>query len=375
MDLAYINYLDNPAHKRALANLTRHLQNEDIEIIASNKPYQHFANLLKEPFLYFRNPFVRLIPSWPVCTERKILNLHRENSFAYIETLEGEVVSINPANINNYFFKINEHSHILSEQAFITELAIPKKKRAIMAMVQDGTPYLDIWLNYYKKYFEDKDIYFICCNSPQETQIKLSPYSIIETEVSVYNMVDKLALLNRLQKEFLNYYEVVMYADIDEIIFHPTGLGNVLNSLRANITRSEGYDIVHYRSKESNDLDLSKPIAGQRLYWARADNYDKPTILKEPYPWTLGLHALDTPNNIHWRHITDHYPGLLLLHLRNADFKIASTLTTKNNKNGEKLIGGGQECLYVDEKLNQWWSTYENAASQIPLNIINSLNF
>ena len=372
MDLAYVKHGDSSEELAALAELTYKLSLLDITVVASKEHYSKLPQLQKGPFLHFSNPYIRMNK-----LEHTILELHKKSPFAFIKVKEGQVVSINPLNIdaNQYSFILPNKIFELDPAAFKT--ALPKRKHALMAMIKDGTPYFDVWCNYYKKYFDPQDVYLICCQSSAESlsQFGALGYQILPTEVSVYDMHNKLSLINSYQRELLHRYETVIYADIDEIIFHPHGLDHVLNNPIADITRCEGYDLTHVRQHESNNLDVSQPIKHQRRFWVKSFMYDKPTIVRKYHPWSTGLHELQKGPGVDWRTMCSARQGLFLIHLRNADYKIASDLNKKNVDKQISVVGGGEQCLYLDKELSDWWSTFERQAHPIPEHIKNSFNF
>jgi hypothetical protein len=373
MSLAYVKLKGIKGEKAALKDLSRHLANYNIHVIASEKHYTEIPELQFSPFLHFEDAFIRMRSMEPL-----LAKMHINTAFPFIKSSNGDIISINPLNMNrkdNYCFVTKNATYRIPEHTFTDGPIIEKKKRALMTMIQDGTPYFDLWLKYYKRYFSPEDIYLICCRTSDDAFKALdSSVRKITTSVNVYNIVDKLAMLNRFQEDLLHSYEMVVYADIDEILFHEKGLDNTLDESLPNINRCQGYDIVHLRNKEA-DLNINLSLMTQRKFWARSPLYDKPVILKAPAAWTPGLHEVETSEKSDWRDLAKSIPGLLLLHLRNADYSIARNLNLKNIKNDEKPAFGGDQVLYQGNKFDRWWASFEKNASPIPNAILKTFNF
>lgn len=244
---------------------------------------------------------------------------------------------------------------------------------ALITLVFDGGPIFEVWYKYYTQFFKEENIYVLTHESPPEmfegkncNFLKL-PHSMCQGGCAD---VENLATINDLQHRLFDGinlstepYSCVVYADIDEIIYHPLGLDYIIDTLNEDFLTCTGYEIVHKRKTEP-DLDWSLPILSQRSYWYRWGVYDKPLILRKKFNWECGLHALRGPLLKYWMNsnleIPNQMKNLYLLHLHKVDWN-----TTK--KMHKKYVGESQD------NFNVWWRRAESQVTEIPREIRDSL--
>jgi len=207
-----------------------------------------------------------------------------------------------------------------------------KKKCAIFVMVQNEKIFLPIWLKYYTKYFDGDDIFVFdhrttdgsiedCAGSYKFRTIKLDyPYSFDHKWFQFFEEITHAKLLQ--------FYEYVIFTDIDEILFADpekySGLDDYLSRLKENKVRCLGYELIHMKDKEQT-FDLDKPVLAQRHYWYRSIWYDKTLISNIPLQWRIGNHKIfgkKAPQ--------DKY--LLLIHLHKLDFDMCWNKSVERSK-------------------------------------------
>jgi len=248
-----------------------------------------------------------------------------------------------------------------------------------MSIVYDGGKLFNIWYKYYCQYFSEKDIYFLC----DEAAVKKSGQfaglncNIINfTRPMFYHAtdherVDGLAKVNAFKDNLLDSYECVIYADIDEIIFHPDGLDTIINNLSMDFATCTGYEIMHNRSLEE-PFDFSKSVSEQRSYWSRWNVYDKPLILKKKLEWECGYHAIRGPLLHRWLDNNPSPPNkisnLYLLHLHKLDYALTKIMHHKH-----KIDTYPAPLGVPDHDL--WWRKAEANLEKIPDEIKNTFNF
>jgi len=250
------------------------------------------------------------------------------------------------------------------------------ERKALMTLVFDGGPIFEAWYKYYTQFFAEEDIYVLTHESPPEmfegkncNLLKL-PHSMCQGSRSD---VENLATINDLQHRLFDGinsstkpYPCVVYADFDEIIYHPLGLDYILNTLEEDFLTCTGYEIVHKRqgTNSESDLDWSKPILSQRSFWYRWQVYDKPLILRKKFDWECGIHALRGPLLKYW--LKPHYnppnqmDNLYLLHLHKVDWNTAKTMH-------QKYVKESQDSFKV------WWRRAESQVVEIPKEVKDSL--
>lgn len=197
------------------------------------------------------------------------------------------------------------------------------KKTAVFSMARDEDVYLPIWLKYYSTHFSDEDIWIVDHNTNNGSTSNLS--------CNVIHLFDHPSICHTWKTnvcgEYLSFlltkYEVVLYADIDEIIYHPSGIGNYMSTIEGRITiKCNGYHVFHNINEEP-DLELDKPILQQRRYWSKSlnclpESFDKPTLSTVPLYWQPGHHSASSDYPI-----VDN-SDLLLIHLHYMDYKICN---------------------------------------------------
>lgn len=242
-----------------------------------------------------------------------------------------------------------------------------------MSIVYDGGKLFSIWWDYYRQYFEAKDIYFLCNEEITRKSGLLDGLgcNIVNFTRPIYNLateeeqVNGLAQVNAFKNQLLDSYDCVIYADIDEIIFHPDGLDKIVNNLSMDFATCTGYEIVQNRDVEGI-FDFSKTVANQRSYWYRWNVYDKPTILRKKLDWVCGYHAFagdllekwlgeepDPPNKI---------KNLYLLHLHKLDYDLTQKMHIKHET----------ESL---PDFKRWWEEAEGNSEIIPLELKTKFTF
>jgi hypothetical protein len=178
---------------------------------------------------------------------------------------------------------------------------------AVFTLVRDEHLMLPLWLSYYGRHFAPEDMYVL----DHET----SDGSTDGLPVTVRRVANGgLAFAHEwlrdtmqdMQRELLRRYDRVLATDVDELVFHPLGLGTYLNATERTADRCTGYHLWH-RPGEGN-WNQNFPLFEQRRWWVRDATYDKPLLSSVPLKWQIGFHRsynLElTPN-----------PALALVHL------------------------------------------------------------
>jgi hypothetical protein len=236
-----------------------------------------------------------------------------------------------------------------------------KKKSAIFTIVRDEPVFLPIWHAYYKQFFNLDDIYILHheTDDPNNTFdrdiSKLARYSWIEP-VLYKDTFDHEWLRNTVKKkqaELLQDYEVVVFAEVDEILHYHYGLDKLINNIKDNVVTCRGFEVVHHFNEEP-EIDLSKPLLQQRNYGYYAKLYNKTLISKIPLDWIWGFHNCpqeQTPNM-----------DLHLIHLHKLDFNTAwkrnlshkHTLLEKEKPITDETPGH-QNLRQQQDWLRNWW--------------------
>ena len=200
-----------------------------------------------------------------------------------------------------------------------------KRKVTVFTYVDRYSYFLDKWLEYYTQIFEPNELLIVYSNI---TSFNIYDYLKSKDlhEVSVLNVIpdtdsfiQKNKTFNDVQKLLLKTNDVVVYSDVDELIFHPY-LRDLIDNFMTDYMTTTGFEIIH--SENEPPLDFKQSILSQREFGIYSDWYDKPLIVKKELHWEEGKHNKNTAP------IT--YNNLYLVHLNKIDIKLLSELNLQN---------------------------------------------
>lgn len=154
----------------------------------------------------------------------------------------------------------------------------------------------EAYIKYYKQIFNPIEFIFLVHwdNEKELTEYlkdhgfgddSIVPNSVRRMKFGFGEQVNKQ---NNIKKVFLSEGFVVVYADMDELIYHADFKHFILNSKEQKFC-AKGYRII--QAPSDSYLDLSKPIFSQRqmaIY-----DYSKVCVLKTNFTWTPGRHNID----------------------------------------------------------------------------------
>lgn len=242
-----------------------------------------------------------------------------------------------------------------------------KSQLAAFTIVQNEDHFLDIWIDYYSKHIDKKDLYILDHDSsiPASLEVldRARSAGINIVPVHRFHSFDHLWLCDvvcEFQSFLLQSYSTVIFAESDEIIIpkldvYKDGLrGYVLGNmgLEPKVIRCKGYTVEHVPSEEPA-IDFSKPLMPQRSYWRATTLYDKPIVANRPCRWTLGFHNL-----AHVELPVD--KNLLLIHLHRLDYEYCKRIhkerASRNwNPLDIKNSYGRQNSLYDGKEFDAWF--------------------
>jgi hypothetical protein len=261
-----------------------------------------------------------------------------------------------------------------------------RRKKCIFTKIKNGGLFFKIWYKYYSKFFDEKDIYVIDYGSTDGSldgllcnKISLNPDSYNAGGCSIYS---SSKTINGYKAVLQQSHEYVMYTDFDEIVYHPSGLGNYIDQLQEDYVTCKGYEIVQNRRVNEGCLDFEKPVLSQRNYWFPRADYDKSLITRINITWDLGCHDL-----IH--HKKNYAADLLLIHLHKIDYSLTYALNERNievirdkqkkagidDPDSQYGIEGGFHNFCSHKVFDGWWAAAEDQLVLIPKNIKQSLIF
>ena len=153
----------------------------------------------------------------------------------------------------------------------------------------------DIFISYYLKFFNKEEFCFLILDEEFETVSNyLLDFGFMSVNFkSVSNEYfgtdeDIIDLQNKEVNEFLDKDFIVVYADIDEIIYHHDLRNYILENLEDYITPT---GIVIIPNLDESNLRTNDKLLNQRRYCIFDNVYHSKTcILNKTYTWTGGRH-------------------------------------------------------------------------------------
>lgn len=168
------------------------------------------------------------------------------------------------------------------------------KKFRLITAIDRINYFSDNFIDYYKKFFLNEEFYFMVhFKNYEEIKRYLFSKGFNESNVEQYKMPSfgeghNVVNQNRIKTNFINQGYIVVYADMDERIYHPDLRNYILNST-ANYIIPKGIQIV--QCAEDAPLDKTKNVLEQRTTCVIDERwYSKVCILREDYNWTAGRH-------------------------------------------------------------------------------------
>lgn len=180
-------------------------------------------------------------------------------------------------------------------------------------MVRNEKAFLPILLKYYSKFFEQKDIFVLSHNTDDGSTDGLN-CNVIPIKHPTVSHEWMLETCSNFQKNLLKHYEVVVFAEADELIYHKDGLDVFIENMSGSSARCNGFNI--YQHKSEQPYDPAKSILSQRKYCLPEAMFCKTLVSKVPIEWDKGFHHALNQNGT----IT---PNLFLFHLHYFDEGVA----------------------------------------------------
>src|SRR5574343_1532600 len=105
-----------------------------------------------------------------------------------------------------------------------------KRKSAVFTICKNEEVFLPMWLKYYRQHFNDEDIYILDHQSDDGSTDNLPSminHIIVKQDLAFdHNWVTNT--VKSKQQELLGQYDVVLFTEIDEIIWAEEGLRNYI---------------------------------------------------------------------------------------------------------------------------------------------------
>jgi hypothetical protein len=190
------------------------------------------------------------------------------------------------------------------------------RRRAAITIVHNEPVFFPIWLRYYSRFFAPADIYVL---DHDTTDGSTSGDGFVRVPVT-HATVDHqwmVHVVEELQHELIERYDVVLVSDVDEIVAPLPARGTLaqyIDGFEDEFVNCRGYELIH-RIDEEQSFDGTRGVLDQRGYWFPNNIYDKPVLTTVPLRWKPGFHrVLDGSMRPD--------PDLYLIHLHRMDYDL-----------------------------------------------------
>lgn len=187
-----------------------------------------------------------------------------------------------------------------------------KPRLAAVTMVYNEANFLPVWLRHYGGLLGPEHCYVIDHGSDDGSTAALAPAHRLCLPRSPHDDARRARFVSRLCGGLLEYYDWVLYTDVDEILLPDprlhADLGELCAQARAEVITAVGLNLHHL--PEEAPIDLAAPLGAQRRWVRFTGALCKPALIRRPVAWTPGFHCADAPIC---------FEALYLIHLRWCD--------------------------------------------------------
>lgn len=225
-----------------------------------------------------------------------------------------------------------------------------KKPFAIFTICKNEPLFLPIWFNYYRQFVPLDDMYVLDHQSDDGSTTNLECNRIVVENELAFDHAWVTNTVKDMQRRLLDHYEVVLFTEIDEIVFAKEGLDKYAREYKHNAIKCQGYDLIHMPVE--TPLMLGRPILEQRKYWYFSPTFQcKPYLAKVPLDWSYGYHGAHG--------VSEMADDLFLIHLNRMDYGLAYERNLSRQKfkmhQGDKAAGYGYQKHLQGEEFANWF--------------------
>jgi hypothetical protein len=237
-----------------------------------------------------------------------------------------------------------------------------KKRCAIFTTVKNENIFLPIWLRHYQQYFSNEDIYVLDHHSTDGSTKNLSVNVRLVSNDTVNDHQWLCDIAQDFQRELLEKYECVIFAESDEILYSiqkpfDQAIDDFIQSRDLYVT-TNGFSVFQNIQFEY-PVQLGEKIFEKRNYWYKDYAEDKTLITKVPLVWNWGFHTMKNfPNSP--------YQDFYIAHLHRFDFETMVKRHQERTSFTQKNDGGGSHWRSKREEIFEVFQTISNEPMLIP---------
>jgi hypothetical protein len=189
---------------------------------------------------------------------------------------------------------------------------------AVITFTYNESVNLPIWLSYYGGNFGYDSLYVVDRGSNDGSTDNLKGANLIRVPRSEFDEDQKTDFMTKLFGALLNFYDLVILTDCDEILVPDprvaSSLRDYVGSLDRPYVNAIGIDVIQMITMEG-PIDFGKPILGQRRFGRFHSPSCKQLLSREALHWLPGFHTTNRPP------VFD--GNLYMFHLKCMDMSIA----------------------------------------------------
>jgi len=173
------------------------------------------------------------------------------------------------------------------------------KKSAVFTIVKNEWYFLQKWVEHYKKYFPDEDIYILDHQTTDGSTDNLDVNVIKVINDATFDANWLRDTVQNFQTKLLEDYECVLFAEVDEIVY---SIERPLNEFIDEFIKSNdsyvtcfSHEIMENFAENEEPVNLkNEKIIDKRNWWCKQviykNLYDKTLLSKIPLIYDIGFH-------------------------------------------------------------------------------------
>jgi glycosyltransferase involved in cell wall biosynthesis len=222
-------------------------------------------------------------------------------------------------------------------------------KIAIVTMVYNEADYLPIWTNYYGRQIGLSNLFVVDHGSTDGSTSGLGDVNILRIPRSPQDDPKRAAFISKLCSSLLDYYDFVIYIDVDEIAVadprYHANLATFCGTVSKPILNAIGINVIHRMGHELA-FDPTRGVLDQRSWVFSSSSMCKPILIRRPVQWAQGFHSADAPAA---------FDNLYLFHLRWFDLDTGLRRLAKTRTMAwQHADAGGHQRVSDDELIQQF---------------------
>ncbi len=191
-----------------------------------------------------------------------------------------------------------------------------KAPLAVVTMVYNEPVFLPVWLRHYAREAGAANCFVLDHGSDDGSTeaALLGQAGALRIPRSPQDDTRRCGFVSDFCASLLNWYEAVIYTDVDELLVADPVVHRSLVGLASGlgpdaVVTAVGFDVIHVPDEEPA-LDWGRPVTLQRDWLRTSSAMCKPVLIRRRVAWAPGFHCIDD---------VPRFGPVFLFHLRYAD--------------------------------------------------------